>query len=113
MFLIIPVVAALAAAAGAIAPIVSVVGGLIIAPAVVKACGNAAELVKDGKIGLEVQGIIKRISEHEEQIGTLIIDNNLEFDNDLFTNEINKIKENIKKIAEKESEIAKLKEKNE
>lgn len=111
MFLIIPVVAGLAAAAAAITPIAGAVGGLIIAPTVIKACGNAVTLVKDGKIGLEAQGIMKRISEHEEQIGTLIIDNNLEFDNDLFTNEIKKIKENMKKIEEKESEIIKLKEK--
>ena len=109
MLLIIPVVGGLVAAASAITPIVGTVGGLIIAPVVIKACKNAVTLVKDGKIGLEAQVFMKRISEHEEQIGTIIIEKNLEFDSPIFTDEIHKIKENMKKVEEKELEIIKLK----
>ena len=42
----------------------------------------------------------------------VLVEQNLEFDNILFTNEINKIKENMKKIKEKEAEIEKLNNKN-
>lgn len=91
--------------------IVVTVGGLIIAPAVLKASSNAVKLVKDGKIGLEAQGIIKRISEYDEQIGTIIIDKNIKFDNKLFASEITKIKENMKKIKEKEKALEQIKQK--
>lgn len=113
MYLIIPIIFAIpgiiAAASSVIIPIAGVVGGLIVAPAVIKACGNAVSLVKDGKVGLEAQQVIKKISDYDEQIGTIIIEKNIEFENDIFTNEIVKIRENMKKIEEKETEIIKAK----
>ena len=112
MHLIIPIFVIpgiLAAATSVIIPVAGVVGGLIVAPAVTKACGNAVSLVKDGKVGLEVQQVIKKISDYDEQIGTIIIEKKLEFENDIFTKEITKIRDNMKKIEEKEVEITKVK----
>ncbi len=115
MFIFIPIIGGVAALIGAVAPMVipvaGVVGGLIVAPAVLKASSNAVSLIKDGKVGLEVQQVIKRISDYDEQIGNIIIEKDLEFDNDMFTNEINKIKENLAKIEEKNKELEQLKEK--
>lgn len=108
MFLIIPVIPIIGTLIGIVPIAVSVVGGLIIAPAVLKASSNAVNLVKDGKVGLEVQAVIKRISDYDEQIGNIIIEKNLKFDNDMFTNEIKKIKENMAKLEKKRDELKQL-----
>ena len=116
MYLIIPIVggamalvSTLAAVVPVVIPVTGVVGGLIVSPAVLKASGNAVALLKDGKIGLEVQNVIKKISDCDEKIGDLVIDKNLEFDNEMFNNEIKKLKENIDKLKDKKIEIEKLK----
>ena len=114
MFLIIPffaIPAMIGTAVSIIVPVAGVVGGLIVAPAVLKASGNAVDLIKDGKVGLEAQKIIKKISDYDEQIGTLVIEKGLEFENEMFTKEINSIKENMKKIEEKKKELEELKNK--
>lgn len=111
MFLIIPVIPVIGTLIGIVPIVVSVagvVGGLIIAPAVLKASSNAVNLVKDGKVGLEVQAVIKKISDYDEQIGNIVIEKDLKFDNDMFTNEIKKIKENTAKLDEKRDELKQL-----
>ena len=64
MYLIIPAIFAIpgiiATAASIIVPVAGVVGGLIVAPAVTRACGNALSLVKDSKVGLEAQKVVKK-----------------------------------------------------
>ena len=110
MFLIIPIIGGLVAIAPMVVPAAGVVGGLIIAPTVLKASSNVVNLIKDGKIGLEAQAIIMRIGEYDEQIGNIVIENGLEFDNDMFTKEISLIKENMKKIETKRNELEKIKE---
>ena len=104
MFLIIPFLGLIPVVASVIVPVAGVVGGLIIAPAVLKASKNAVALVKDGKVGLEAQGISKRISEYEEKIADIIIEKNLEFDSELIKTEISRIKENMKKLEELEKQ---------
>ena len=111
MYLIIPIIGAIPVIASMVVPVAGAVGGLIIAPAVLKASGNAINLIKDGKVGLEAQKVIKKISDFDEQIGTIIIEKELEFDNDMFTKEIDSIKENMKKIEEKKKELEIIKEK--
>ena len=81
------------------------VGGLIIAPSVLKASSNAVALVKDGKVGLDVQKIIRKINDCDEKIGTIIIEEDLKFDNEMLMREIKKIKENLKKLKEKEKKL--------
>lgn len=98
MFIFIPVIPFVGAALGAIVPVAAGIGGLIVAPAVLKASSNAITLIKDAKVGLDAQKIIKRISDYDEQIGTIIIDNNLQFDNEIFTKEIEILKDNITKL---------------
>ena len=115
MFIFLPVIPILpfaVQALGAIVPIAAGIGGLIVAPAVLKASSNALNLIKDGKVGLDAQKIIKRISEYDEQIGTIIIDKDLQFDHELCTKEIQKIKENISKLEEKNKALEELKTSN-
>lgn len=100
MFIIIPILPFIPAALGAIVPVATAVGTLFVAPVVLKASKNAVDLIKDGKIGLDAQKIIKRISDYDEQIGTIVIEKGLEFDNDVFTAEVKKIKENMAKIEQ-------------
>ena len=94
MFLIIPIIAG--ALIGAVAPMIisiaGTVGGLIVARVVLKASSNAVALLKDGKIGLDVQKFVKKISDCDEQIGNIIIENNLEFENEMFTKKLKKLK---------------------
>ena len=118
MFLFIPIIPIITGAAGLIAgavpiivPLAGTVGGLIVAPAVLKASSNAVLLIKDGKVGLDVQKVVKKISDCDEQIGTIVIDNNLQFDNEMFTKEIDEIKHNTQKIEELKKELEKLNEK--
>ena len=76
--------------------------------AVLKASSNAVQLIKDGKVGLDVQKVVKKISDCDEQIGTIVIDNNLQFDNEMFTKEIDEIKHNTQIIEELKKELEKL-----
>lgn len=100
MFMIIPILPFVGAALGSLVPVATAVGGLIIAPAVLKASSNAVNLIKDAKVGLAAQKIIKKISDYDEKIGNIIIDKNLEFDNEIFTKEIQKIRDNMKKLEQ-------------
>lgn len=117
MFLLAPIIPIALKAAGTlivtavpmIIPIAGTVGGLIVAPAVLKASSNAVSLIKDGKIGLDVQKVVKKISDCDEQIGTIVIENNLQFDNEMFRKEIDEIKHNTQKLEELKKELEKLK----
>lgn len=78
-------------------------------PMIIKIFSKSSSLANDGKVALEIQKVRKRINDYNEQIGTLIIENSEKISNAMFIQEIEKIKENMMKIEEKEAELAQIK----
>ena len=93
--------------------VIIALGGVYISPVVLKITSNAMNLINDAKVGIDAQKIIKRISEYEEEIGTLVIEKRLKFKNQIINNEISIIKDKIKKIEEKNKESDYIIKKNE
>ena len=109
MLLIIPIIPATLALLGTAKFVIITIGGLIVAPAVLKASKSVVDLVKDGKVGLEAKKVIKKISDYDEQIADIVIEKKLRFDNAIFTDEIEKIKKYLEKVEIKKKEVERIK----